>query len=68
MRKRILAVITVMSLLIIGGVLLLQPSTTEAELKQQLSVSEMTIIDTETTLEGASRLLRSKKENSMLCD
>ena len=55
----------VMSLLIIGSVLLLQPSTTEAKLKQQLSVSEMTLPGSTVPLEGASRLLRGKKEISM---
>ncbi len=65
MRKRILAVFLVMSLFIIGGVLSLQPSTTEADLKQQLSVSEMVTPGGGPTLAGASRLLRSKKELSM---
>lgn len=68
MRKRILAVFLVMSLFIIGGVLLLQPSTTEAKdkkPKQQLSVSEMITPGGDPTVVGASRLLRSEQELSM---
>lgn len=65
MRKRIIAVIMGMSVLIIGGMFLMQSSTTEAKLKQQFSVNEMIDPADVTTPVGASTLLRSKKELSM---
>ena len=65
MRRKIFAVLIVVSLLTIGGVLWLQPSATEADLKQQSSVSEMINPANGMNLAGSSRLLRSKKEISM---
>ena len=66
MKKRIFAVLMVVSLLTVGGLLSLQPTATEADEKAQFSVSEMfPFAGGGGALVGASRLLRSDGELSM---